>query len=523
MAMKVVAIGFSFLSCVATVGAAVPSLDALKDEAARAVDGRRVLTRQMVDSIYSFSEIGYEETATSAYVEGILEANGFKVERGIAGMPTAFVASWGAGQPVIGFMADEDCLPGLSQKPGIPWHEPIVEGAPGHGEGHNAGQAVNVTAVLALKTLMEKYHLRGTLRLYPGIAEEVVGSRTFMVMAGLFKDVDVMLGVHISSGFSTAYGQYGIGLVSTRYTFHGKSAHAGVSPWLGRSALDAVELMDVGWNFRREHLRPEQRSHYVIVDGGDQPNVVPDEAAVWYYFRETSPDAIEALRATAGRIAQGAALMTDTTVSERVLGATWPRYFNRPVAEAEHANIERVGMPVWTDDDQALAHAAQRELRVDEGGLETTVGKLKAPKATPGGGSDDIGEVSWNVPTVVLRFPGNIPGMIMHHWSSGISMATPIAHKGATAGAKAQALTALDLLLRPELVAAARDFFAEQTRAMKWRPLVPEGTRPPTDLNREVMGRYRAALEKFRYDPAKYETYLDQLGIEYPTLKKPGN
>src|SRR5437879_2763091 len=264
---------------------AAPPIDELKSEARALIYGRRTFTQQMVDEIFSFSELGFQEVETSAYITGILEKNGFQVTRGIAGMPTAFVATWGSGKPVIGFMADIDGLPETSQKPGVAYHAPLIAGGPGHGEGHNAGQALNLTAALVVKQIMMKYNIPGTIRVYPGIAEELLASRTYMVQAGLFRDLDVMLSTHIGSEFSTTYGPAGSGLVSTEYSFHGQSAHAAGSPWMGRSALDAVELMDIGWNFRREHLRPEHRSHYVITHGGDQPNVVPPEASAWYFCR----------------------------------------------------------------------------------------------------------------------------------------------------------------------------------------------------------------------------------------------
>ena len=248
------------------------------------------------------------------------------------------------------------------------------------------------------------------------------------------------------------------------------------SPWKGRSALDAVELMDVGWNFRREHLRPEQRSHYVIVHGGDQPNVVPPEATVWYFFREWDYDRIRDLHALGTKIAQAAAMMTDTSMTERVLAATWPGHYNQPVAEALTANIKTVGMPQWSEADEMLARASQAELKSKVEGLKKEVAELKpAGVDYSEAGSDDIAEVSWNLPTVVLRYPGNIPGMIGHHWSSGIAMATPIAHKGATAGAAAHAMTALDLLLKPELLAAARNYFQDQTRDDKVAVAVTRG------------------------------------------------
>jgi aminobenzoyl-glutamate utilization protein B len=329
-----------------------------------------------------------------------------------------------------------------------------------------------------------------------------------------------MLSTHIGNDFSTTYGPAGSGLVSTEYSFHGQSAHSAGSPWAGRSALDAVELMDIGWNFRREHLRPEHRSHYVITHGGDQPNVVPPEASVWYFFREWDYDKIRELHAIGTKIAGAAAQMTDTTMTERVLAATWPGHFNKPVAEALFANIKAVGMPRWSEADNTLARAAQTEMKAKVEGLKTEIAPMKTePGRNGGGGSDDIAEVSWNLPTVVLRYPGNIPGMIGHHWSSGIAMATPIAHQGATAGAKAHAMTALDLLLKPELLTAARAYFAEQTKETKWKSLVPPGTTAPIHLNKERMERFRPELNKLRYDPSKYGTYMEQLGIKYPTVR----
>ena len=499
---------------------ATPSLETLKNEAREIVRAHATLTQQMVDSIFSFSELGFQEFETSAYITGILEKEGFTVTRGIAGMPTAFVATWGSGKPVIGFMADIDGLPETSQKPGVAYHAPLIPGGPGHGEGHNAGQAVNVTAAIAVKQIMQRHGIHGTIRVYPGVAEELLASRTYMVNSGLFRELDVMLSTHIGNDFGTTYGPSGSGLVSTQYSFHGQSAHGASSPWKGRSALDAVELMDVGWNFRREHLRPEQRSHYVIVNGGDQPNVVPPEATVWYFFREWDYDRIRDLHALGTKMAQAGAMMTDTTMTERVLAATWPGHFNKPVAEALAANIKRVGMPQWSEADETLARGAQTEMKSKVEGLKKEVAELKpAGVDYSNAGSDDIAEVSWNLPTVVLRYPGNIPGMVGHHWSSGIAMATPIAHKGATAGAEAHAMTAIDLFLKPELIPAARSYFAEQTRETKWQSLIPEGTTAPIDLNKEKMERFRPELRKIRYDASKYKTYLDQLGIHYPTVR----
>jgi len=501
------------------VSLSAQSAPAPKEQAKQAAFSRAKLVQEMTDMIFSFSELGYQEFETSKYVTGILEKNGFKVTRGLAGMPTAWVAEWGSGKPVIGLMADIDGLPETSQKPGIPWQEPLIPNGPGHGEGHNAGQAVQVVAALSAKEVMERHNIAGTIRVYPGVAEELLGSRTYMVNAGAFKDLDIMLSAHIANDFGTAWGASGSGLVSTQYSFHGRSAHGAGSPWAGRSALDAVELMNVGWNYRREHIRAESRSHYVITHGGDQPNVVPPEATVWYYFREWDFGRIKELHEIGTTIAGAAAQMAGVTMTQKIVGAAWPGHFNQALAQALYSNIKSVGMPSWSEADQALARAAQKMNKARPDGLRTEVGVLgDGSKFMQNAGSDDIAEVGWNLPTVVLRYPGNIPGMTGHHWTSGIAMATPIAHKGATHGAAAQAMTVIDLMTTPQLINDARAYFAEQTKEQKWESLIPRDAKPPIEFNKEKMDRFRPSLEKLRYDPSKWPTYLDQLGVKYPTL-----
>jgi aminobenzoyl-glutamate utilization protein B len=499
-----------------------PNLDDLKREAGGEVDQLRTLTQQMVDQIFSFSELGFHEYETSRYVTGILEKNGFKVERGVAGMPTAWVAGFGSGKPVIAFITDIDCIPQASQKPGVAYHDPLIPGAPGHGEGHNSGQGVNVTAALVLKKLMEKYKLAGTIKLFPGVAEELVAAKAFFIRAGLFKDVDIVLGSHVDSEFATNYGHpaNNSGLVSVQYFFHGRSAHSAGSPWSGRSALDAVELMNMGWNMRREHLRLQHRSHYVIINGGDQPNVVPPEAGVWYYFRELEYPRIKELHELGNRIAQAAAMMTDTTVTHRVVGSAWPAHFNKIVAEVQYKNIQAVGMPQWSEADLTLAKALQKEIGAKEDGLRTKVKELEPPKDPTGGGSDDVADISWNVPMVYLRYPANIPNLPGHNWANAVAMATPIAHKGSTAGAKVQALTAIDFLLSPDLVKQAWDYFnTVQTKDIKYAPLIGPDDQPAIELNKEKMEKFAPQLKKYYYDPTRYKTYLEQLGIQYPTVK----
>ena len=505
-----------------------PKLDQYKRDVGLEVDAMQENIQKWNDTVFSFAEPGFQEFETSKYLTGILKQNGFLIQENLAGIPTAWTATWGTGKPVIALGSDIDDIPQASQKPGVAWHEPIIEGAPGHGEGHNSGMPLQIAAALAVKKIMEQQHLQGTLKLWPGVAEELLGTKAYYVRAGAFKDVDICIFAHVGANMQVSWGDSGgNGMVSVEYTFKGESAHAAGAPWRGRSALDAVELMDIGWNFRREHLRLQQRSHYVIPNGGDQPNVVPPNASVWYYFRETSYDEIKKLWDIGNTMAKAAAMMTDTEYTMRVLGSAWPGHFNKTVAETMYANIERVGLPQWSEADIALAKALQHELKVPEVGLATKLNPLRGREVIPddekrGGGSDDIGDISWNVPTVTLNYPSNFQAGPGHNWANAISMATPIAHKGIQYGAKVMAMTILDLMTRPELVTQAWDYFKNvQTKDKKYIPLIRPEDKPAIWLNKERMEKYRPEMKKYYYDPTKYKTYLEQLGIKYPTTVKP--
>lgn len=369
--------------------------------------------------------------------------------------------------------------------------------------------------------------------LWPGVAEELVGAKAYFVRDGYFKDVDACIFTHVASNLSVGYGDAGNnGLISVKFLFEGQAAHAAGAPWRGKSALDAVELMNVGWNFRREHLELTQRSHYVIPDGGDQPNVVPSKASVWYYFRDRSYPKIKKLYDIGMKMAEGAALMTDTKFTYEVLGSAWPGHFNQPIAETLYENIKKVGLPTWDANDQLLAKAAQIEMEASKiEGLDTKLDSIGLPADRPvasmggqimrsmGGGSDDIADISWALPTVVLRYPSNIPNLPGHHWSNAISMATPIAHKGIVAGAKAEAMTLIDMLTKPEVLKKAWAYYRdEQTKELQYTPLVGPKDFPATYLNKEIMAEFKPSLEKYYYEPGKYKTYLEQLGITYPTV-----
>ena len=512
----------------AATAPADPRLATLKEEALQLVQARSKQVQEIVDMLFSFQELGFQEWESQKYLTGLLAKEGFTIEKGVAGIPTAWTAKWsyGTGKPEISLGSDVDGIPQASNKPGVGYKDPMVTGGPGHGEGHNAGQALNVVAAIVVKQLMQRDKINGTLLLWPGIAEEQMAGKAFLVRAGIFKNTDVTLFTHVGNDLGVSWGASGSSaLISAEFRFRGSSSHAAGAPWRGQSALDAVMLMAQGWEYRREHLRLQQRSHYVIKDGGDQPNVVPSTASIWFYFREQDYPRTMALFELGQKVAQGAALMTDTKLDTVViLGSGWSAHFSKPIAEAMHQNIQTVGMPQWDDKDQTLAKGIQRELGQPDFGLESQVNKQLRGAETPqnwmGGGSDDIGDIAWNVPTVTLRFPSNIPSLPGHNWANAISMATPIAHKGALAGAKVQALTLLDILLTPKVVTDAWDYFKNvQTKDVKYKPFIRPGDQPPIWLNADIMAKYKPQLQKFYYDPSKYKTYLEQLGIEYPTVR----
>ena len=503
----------------------VKQVEKLKAEAAQIVQSNYKQAQVMVDKVFSFSELGFQEIESSRYLTGILQDNGFEIENSISGISTAWFARWSNGDgPVIALGSDVDCIPKASQYPGVAYHKPIVEGAPGHGEGHNSGIPLNITAALAVKQIMEREQIKGTLVIWPGIAEELVAAKAWYVRDGLFDNIDMCIFTHVGDNLEVSWGPTkGTGLISVEYSFEGEAAHSAGSPWRGRSALDAAELMNIGWNYKREHLHPLKRSHSIFTDAGDQPNVVPSKASIWYYFRDITYEGIMAMYKEANNIAEGAALMTGTTVKSKVLGTAWPRHYNKVIAESMFANIQKIGLPKWSEADQTLAKAVQKEVNSDKlEGLSTVLDPLGLPVEEPvSGGSDDIGDVSWKVPTVTMRFPSNMPGLQGHHWSNAIAMATPIAHKGVVAGAQAEAMTILDFLLKPDLMKKAWDYFNnEQSKETKYQPMITEADLPPSYLNLDKMEKFRPQLEQFYFDDKKYDTYLEQLGVSYPTLKE---
>jgi aminobenzoyl-glutamate utilization protein B len=442
------------------------------------------------DSIFYFGELGMQEFETAKLMTQLLEEGGFALERGIAGFPTGFCATFGSGSPIIAVHTEYDANPDNSQKSGVIRPEAIVEGAPGHCEGHNVNAAVMVAGALAAKEAMQKFGLKGTLKVFGAPAEEQLVSRPYFVRDGYFDDVDLALTPHVGAQFGVGYGLIQSALVSAYFTFHGETAHAGSAPWKGRDALDAVILMDVGMAEHREHMMPNTMCQRVITDGGEQPNVIPKRAQVWWYFRGSTADAVMALLERAKKVAEGAALMTNTTYEVEVQSAVWPVRGNQTLAELVQAEYQRVGAPEWTAEEDALARRLQQAAQAEPIGLSRAVSIMNGP-ATQKPASNDAGDVSWKAPMAKFYFPSNIPNISYHHWAAGVALATSIAHKGALAGSKVLAASLIEIFLNPAIVDKAKAVFAQETKGVSYFSMLPLGQKPPLDLNRATMQRFR--------------------------------
>lgn len=435
-------------------------------------------------SIWEFAEVGLQEHKSAGLLVSKLKANGFDVKEGVSDMPTAFVASYGSGKPVIGILAEYDALPGMSQKID-PVRAPFKEGAAGHACGHSGLGTGALGAVLAVKAAMEKHDLKGTIRLYGTPAEETVIGKVYMVLDGQFDDLDICLHWHPSTR-TGAWAGSSKAIVSVKFTFNGISAHAAGSPEKGRSALDAVELMNVGVNFMREHLKEDSRLHYVITDGGGAPNVVPPTATVWYFIRADTHEYVEYQYKWVNEIAKGAALMTRTKLSVQVDTDAHELINNDPLSEILHENLVKIGPPKFTEAERQFARRIQQPIAEEFGtvfpkAIADEVRSLAASRATSKG-STDVGDISWFVPTGGIRttcMAAESPG---HSWQNVACIGSTIGEKGIIYGAKTLAISALDLFEKPELVQAARADWKDRMDGRKYTTLIPEGQKPPVRI-----------------------------------------
>ena len=443
------------------------------------VDEHRAEYVEASKEIWSYAELGYHEEKSSALLQKDLKEAGFTVQTGVADEPTAFIASYGQGKPVIAILGEFDALPGLSQA-AVPDRSPVNAGAPGHGCGHNLLGSGAALAAVALKDYMQKNHVAGTLRYYGTPAEEGGSGKVYMVRDGLFKDVDVVL--HWHPGPANAVGNGGaLAVTSAKFTFHGVAAHAAMAPDRGRSALDAVMLMGNGIEFLREHVPSNTRIHYIISNGGAAPNVVPDLAELSLMARSPSIVTLNGIWARITKIAEGASMMTETSVDIHDIGSDANIIPNDPLAKLAQKNLEEVGGFKYSPEEQHFAEELQKSLPPSaQGNLESTANIVPLRPIDPNApsASTDVGDVSWNVPTIGFSAATFVPGVVAHTWQAAACAGTSIGQKGMTVAAKAIAITGADLFADPKLVEAAKADFVKQTKGHTYMSQIPPGQKP---------------------------------------------
>jgi aminobenzoyl-glutamate utilization protein B len=431
--------------------------------------------------IWTYAEVGLQEYRSAARLVGLLKKAGFRVREGVSNMPTAFVAEYGSGKPIIGIMAEYDALPELSQEVSAE-RKPAAGRSAGHGCGHCALGTAAVGAALAVREVYDKHHLKGTIRLYGTPAEETVIGKVYMTLDGQFKDLDVALHWHPGDKNRAWYGS-SQAVISAKFTFTGVAAHAAGSPDKGRSALKGVELMNIGVQYMREHVKETSRIHYVITNGGAQPNVIPATAQVWYYVRGTTHEDADYLFDWLCEIAEGAAKMTRTKMEIHVDTDCHEIIPNLPLSRLIRKNLERVGPPRFTGDDKAFASRLQGTVASQFGIKETKVLDetiQEIPKEPPAEkGSTDVGDISWNVPTGGLGTACFAVGSPGHSWQVVAAAGSPIAHKGMLVAAKALALTTVDLLQEPKQIQEAKADFQTRMKARKYTTKIPQGQKAP--------------------------------------------
>ncbi|MFC1563748.1 amidohydrolase [candidate division KSB1 bacterium] len=452
------------------------NLDKYKKEAISWIDENEGMMNDAAKSIWDYEETALLEYRSAEELAKMLERYGFTVERGVAYMPTAFIATYGSGEPVIGILAEYDALPGLSQKAGTAYKDALNPGKGGHGCGHNLFGVASTGAAIAIKEIMEKRNLSGTVKLFGCPAEETVVGKVYMAKEGLFDDLDICFDWHPGSRNSVGLGTSNA-MNNFEVTFHGKTAHSAGDPWNGRSALDAVELMNIGVNFLREHVIPTVRIHYVIPEAGKAPNVVPDYTKVWYYVRDKDRQGVELVYDKILKIAEGATLMTGTTHEVYLITGVYNYLKNRKVAELIQKNLEIVGPPPFTQEEHDFAKDIQKNLNKDEEGLHSEVSPLTEPKGYLGGGSTDVADVSWIVPTASLStacWPLNAPG---HSWVVTTCSGSSIGFKGMQTAAKTLAASGIEALMNKKIIEDARKEFEEKTAGFTYKSAVPDNQR----------------------------------------------
>ena len=447
-----------------------------KQEAVANVEKRKAELTNLSDRIWAFAETALRETRSAALLADYAEKSGFKVERGVAGMPTAFIGSYGEGRPVIGILGEFDALPGISQKASTV-KEPYESGAAGHGCGHNLFGAASLGAALAIKELIQSGRLRGTIRFYGTPAEESVGGKLYMARAGKFSDLDVCLAWHPEDR-TQADTQSSQAMVDFIVEFKGKAAHAAFDPWNGRSATDGLEAFTHGLNLLREHVRPSVRIHYAIMKGGDVPNVVPEYAKLWCWVRDSKRKGVEEVLDRVRRIAEGSALIAGVESKLTIQTGDYEMLVNMTGAKLLHANLTWLGPIQYTAEEQEFARAIQRACGVEEKGLNGAIQPLEETRPDPPGGSTDVADVSWLVPTLHVSVTTAPEGAPWHAWPVVACGGMTIGHKGLMQAAKVLSATMVDLYEDAALRDRIRAEFKESTKNHVYKGYIPDGPPP---------------------------------------------
>ena len=471
-----------FLFCTLSAFAAPPQLPFLaeKQAAAANIDANRDRLAALSDEVWRYAETALKEVKSSKALADYAESKGFRVTRGVAGMPTAFVAEYGSGAPVIGIMGEYDAFPGLSQK-AEPARAVIENGAPGHGCGHNLFGVASLAAANAIKDLIAAGKLRGTIKFFGTPAEESVGGKLYMLREGVMNGVDVMLAWHPGDE-TQADTKSTQAIVDVTVEFFGKAAHAAYDPWNGRSAVDGLELFTHAVNMMREHIHPTSRMHYAIIKGGDVPNVVPEYAKVWIWLRDEKRELVDEMLQRLNKMAEGSAMAAGVETKVTVNGGDWNMLVNMPGERLAQRNFEWLGPLQYTAEEQDFAKAIQRANNIPEKGLKGVVKPFEENPGPAEGGSTDVADVSWNIPTIHLSVVTAGEGVPWHGWSVVACGGMSIGHKGMIYASKALAATMVDLFKDPNNVNAIRADFAKKTEGIKYVPYIPAGPpRVPSD------------------------------------------
>jgi aminobenzoyl-glutamate utilization protein B len=475
----------------------VLTMSAEKESSRSWIEKNKTRIIRISDEIWELAELGLIEFKSSKVLADELERNGFKVERGVAGMPTAFVASWGSSKPVIGILGEFDALPGLSQKK-APLKEPLHPGKPGHGCGHNIHGTSGLAAAVAVKNAMQKHRIGGTVKFFGCPAEENFNGKVFMVRDGCFSSVDAVLSHH-PSDMNCATLKSCLSLDNVKFSFFGKSAHAGGSPHQGRSALDAVELMNVGVNYLREHVIQDARIHYVVEKGGEQPNIVPDYARSWYYVRAPERDQVEYLFKWVLDIAEGAARMTRTEMKHESMGGLYNLIPNKIISDRITSNMREIGVPKYDEEDlefaKKISESIPPEMKYEEmkeskrPNWERLLDKLlddEVPDPWGEGlvshGSTDVADVSWQIPAVEFSTATWVLGTPGHSWQNVAQSGVGIGHKSLIFAAKVMAATGIDLLTDMGLLKRAKKEHKQRLAGKEYRNPLPSGIQPPLNI-----------------------------------------